>query len=78
VKETLSNMLKLKERISMLWDMGLDAEQIVGKVLAEAPKKVLLMEEISKDEWSRRNLVESILGMRQKSLSSLPPKHRTS
>jgi glyoxylase-like metal-dependent hydrolase (beta-lactamase superfamily II) len=72
VKKTLDNILKLKERIGMLWDMGLDAGQIVEKVFAEVPKKVLLMEEMSKGEWSRRNLVESILGMKHGPKSSLP------
>lgn len=78
VRETLGSMLKLKERIGMLWDMGLDAEQIVGKVFAEVPKKVLLMEETSEGEWSRRNLVESILGMSHSPLPSLPSKYRVS
>lgn len=64
VKQTLSNMLKLKEKMGMLWDKGLDSEQIVGKVLAIVPKKVLLMEKMSEGEWSRRNLVESMLGIR--------------
>lgn len=72
IKVTLNNMLKLKEKIDVFWNMGLDAEEIVEKIFPNAPKKVLLMEEMSKQEWSRRNLVESILGMRHKpSKSSL-------
>jgi hypothetical protein len=63
VKETLSNMLKLKEKIGMLWVKGLNSEQIVGKILSIVPKRVLLMEKMSEGEWSRKNLVESILGV---------------
>jgi hypothetical protein len=74
IKEILTNMLKLKEKVDVLWNMGLDVEQIVEKIFSNVPKKVLLMEEMSGGEWSRKNLVESILGMRHKPLSSLPPK----
>jgi len=52
--------------------------QIVEKVFAEVPKKVLLMEEMSEGEWSRRNLVESILGMIHSPRPSLPSKYRVS
>jgi len=76
IKETLNNMLKLKEKIDLLWNMGLDAGQIVEKIFSNVPKKVLLMEEMSGGEWSRRNLVESILGMRHKPVSSLPFKYK--
>ncbi len=69
IKATLNNMLMLKEKIYGLRGIGLSAEQIVEKVFSNAPKKVLLMEEISGYEWSRRNLVESLLGMRHKPLS---------
>lgn len=61
VKETLRNMLNLKEKVGMLSKEGLDAEQIVEEVLAAVPKKVLMMEKMSEGEWSRRNLVESLL-----------------
>jgi glyoxylase-like metal-dependent hydrolase (beta-lactamase superfamily II) len=74
IKETLTNMLKIKERVDVLWSMGLDVEQIVEEIFPNVPKKVLLMEEMSGGEWSRKNLVESILGMRHKPPSSLPPK----
>jgi glyoxylase-like metal-dependent hydrolase (beta-lactamase superfamily II) len=66
IKMTLNNMLKLKEKVDGLWRMGLSAEQIVEKIFSDVPKKVLLMEEMSEYEWSRKNLVESILGMRHK------------
>ena len=77
VKETLTNMLRLKEKISVLWSMGLNTEQIVEKIFSNVPKKVLSMEEMSGGEWSRKNLVESILGMRHKPHSFLPPKYKT-
>ncbi len=70
IKTTLDNMLKLKEKIDELWGMGLSTEQIVEKIFPNTPKKVLLMEEMSEHEWSRKNLVESILGMRHKPPSS--------
>jgi len=74
IKETLTNMSKLKEKVDVLRSTGQDVEQIVEKIFSNAPKKVLLMEEMSGGEWSRKNLVESILGMRHNPLSSLPPK----
>ena len=73
-KEALTNMLKLKERIDLLWNRGLNSEQIVEKIFSNVPKKVLLMEEMSSGEWSRKNLVESMVGMRHKPLSSLSSK----
>jgi len=71
IKKTLNNMLKLKKKVETHWRMGLNAEQIVEKIFANVPKKVLLMEEMSEHEWSRRNLVESILGTRHKPPQSL-------
>ncbi|UCH31979.1 MAG: MBL fold metallo-hydrolase [Candidatus Bathyarchaeota archaeon] len=59
---TLANILKLREKVSTLATEGLSAEQIVEKVLSNVPKKVLQIEEQSRFEWSRKNLVESLLG----------------
>jgi glyoxylase-like metal-dependent hydrolase (beta-lactamase superfamily II) len=67
VETTLNNMLKLKENAEAFWRMGLNAEQIVEKIFVNVPAKVLQMEEVSEGEWSRKNLVESLLGMRHKS-----------
>lgn len=64
IKTALNNMLKLKENVETLWRMGLNAEQIVEKIFSNVPNKVLQMEEASEGEWSRKNLVESLLGMR--------------
>jgi len=72
VKSTLNNMLKLKEKVDVLWSMGLSAEQIVEKIFSNVPEKVVSMEEMSEYEWSRRNLVESLLGMRHKHPESPP------
>jgi len=69
VKTTLNNILKLKENVETLWREGLNTEQIVEKIFVNAPKKVLQMEEVSEGEWSRKNLVESLLGMRHKPAS---------
>ena len=64
VKTTLNNLVRLKEKVDMLWSMGLSAEQIVEKIFSDVAEKVVWMEEMSEYEWSRKNLVESLLGMR--------------
>ena len=74
-RETLNNMVELKQKIQMLSRSGLNVEEILREVFMDTPKKVLLMEEMSGGEWSRKNLVESILGMRHKPPSSLSPKN---
>lgn len=67
LKVALNNLLKLRENVEVLWRMGLNAEQIAEKIFSNVPNKVLQMEEVSGGEWSRKNLVESLLGMRHKS-----------
>ncbi len=62
IKETLDNIVNLKKKIEALHDKGLDAAQIVEAVFSNVPEKVLMMEELSEFEWSRKNLVESLLG----------------
>ena len=64
VKTTLNNLVQLKEKVDVLRSMGLNAEQIVEKLFSDVPEKVVWMEEMSEYEWSRVNLVESLLGMR--------------
>ena len=64
VEETLNNILHLRERVNMLHKLGLTVEQIAEELFSDVPKKVLSMEELSEYEWSRRNLVESLLGRR--------------
>jgi glyoxylase-like metal-dependent hydrolase (beta-lactamase superfamily II) len=73
ISETLNNMIELKQKIQMLSRSGLNVEEILREVFMNTPKKVLLMEEMSEGEWSRKNLVESILGIKHKPPSSLPP-----
>jgi len=68
IKMALDNILELKEKIRNLRSDGLSADQIVEKLFSHVPQKVLFMEEISECEWSRKNLVESMLGMRHKNL----------
>lgn len=63
IKKILNNLLRLKETICTLHRNGLSAEQIVERLFSNIPEKVLLMEEMSEYEWSRKNLVQSILGM---------------
>jgi glyoxylase-like metal-dependent hydrolase (beta-lactamase superfamily II) len=64
IRETLSNLVELQQKIQMLSRGGLNVEEILGEVFLSTPKRVLLMEEMSGGEWSRRNLVESLLGTR--------------
>jgi ribonuclease/clavin/mitogillin len=66
VKKVLNNVLKLKETVCRLHSEGLGAEQIVERLFSNAPQKVLMMEEMSEYEWSRKNLVQSLLGMMHK------------
>lgn len=73
-KVILNNMVELKQKIQMLSRSGLNVEEILREFFVNTPKRVLLMEEMSGGEWSRRNLVESILGMKHKPPSSLSPK----
>jgi len=42
----------------------LSVNQIVEQIFPNPPKKVLQMEEVSGGEWSRKNLVESLLGLK--------------
>jgi ribonuclease/clavin/mitogillin len=72
VKTTLKNLVKLKKKIDALWSTGLSIEQIVEKIFSNVPEKVVWMEEMSEHDWSRKNLVESLLGMRHKPSPSTP------
>jgi hypothetical protein len=66
IKVTLNNLLKLKKTVCALHGKGLGVEQIVERMFSNVTDKVPLMEEMSEYEWSRKNLVESILGMMHK------------
>jgi len=66
VKNTLKNMLRLKGKVEALRRKGLSIDQIVERIFPNPPKKVIQMEEVSGGEWSRKNLVESLLGVRHK------------
>jgi ribonuclease/clavin/mitogillin len=63
VKLVLITVLKLKETVCRLCSEGLSVEQIVERLFSDVPQKVLMMEEMSEYEWSRKNLVQSLLGM---------------
>ncbi len=62
ITETLSNILKLKREVEVLHQRGLSSAQIVEELLSDVSQKVLSMEELSEFEWSRENLVDSLLG----------------
>jgi len=66
VKNTLENTLRLKGKVEALRRKGLSIDQIVERIFPNPPKKVIQMEEVSGGEWSRKNLVESLLGVRYK------------
>jgi len=66
VKNALENTLKLKEEVETLWLKGLSIDQIVEQIFPNPPKKVIQMEKVSGGEWSRKNLVEALLGFRRK------------
>jgi glyoxylase-like metal-dependent hydrolase (beta-lactamase superfamily II) len=61
IREALNNILKLKKKIEVLHSKGLGASQIVEELFPDVPEKVLMMEELSEFEWSRKNLIESLL-----------------
>jgi hypothetical protein len=60
--EALNTILKLKKKVENLHEKGLNSSQIVEELFSNVPQKVLSMEELSEFEWSRKNLVESLLG----------------
>jgi glyoxylase-like metal-dependent hydrolase (beta-lactamase superfamily II) len=64
VEKALKNTLELKREMETLWRKGLSVNQIVEQIFPNPPKKVLQMEEVSGGEWSRKNLVESLLGLK--------------
>jgi ribonuclease/clavin/mitogillin len=66
ITKTLNNILKLKEKVTTLTLKGLGTEQIAERIFSNAPKRVLLMEKLSGFEWSRKNLVDSLLGCMHK------------
>jgi len=66
VKNALENTLRLKKEVEKLRRKGLSIDQIVEQIFPNPPKKVIQMEEVSGGEWSRKNLVEALLGIRRK------------
>lgn len=62
IEEALNTIIKLKRKVETLHKKGLSSSQIVEKLFSNATQKVLSMEELSEFEWSRRNLIESLLG----------------
>jgi len=63
INQTLNNIMKLKKKVDTLSSKGLSVDQMVEAIFPDVPKKVLMMEELSEFEWSRKNLVESLLGL---------------
>ncbi len=62
VSRNLDNILRMKRDVEALHNKGLTAAQIVEELLSSVSDKVLMMEELSEFEWSRKNLIESLLG----------------
>lgn len=69
VEIAFNNILNLKKKVEAFWRRGLSVDQIVEKIFSNPPKKVLQMEDVSGGEWSRKNLVESLLGFKHKPIS---------
>jgi glyoxylase-like metal-dependent hydrolase (beta-lactamase superfamily II) len=67
VRNTLRTILKLKGKVEALHKKGLTSTQIVEELFSNVSRKVLSMEEVSEFEWSRKNLVESLLGQMHES-----------
>jgi ribonuclease/clavin/mitogillin len=60
--EALNTILELKKKVETLNKKGLNSTQIVEELFPNITQKLLSMEELSEFEWSRKNLVESLLG----------------
>ncbi len=64
VEEYLEYLENLKERAEHLYKQGMGIEEIAGKLFPNPPRKSILFEQYSGGEWSRTNLVKSLLGIR--------------
>ncbi len=67
-KEDIINFIRylktLKDRITELYNQGYTIDDITNALLSNVPKKVLMMEAVSRGEWKRRYLVKSLLGLK--------------
>lgn len=61
MKGTLDYILELTNRIHDLFKSGFSPDEIVEKIFSNVPERVFSIEMMSEYEWSRRNLVESLL-----------------
>ncbi len=61
VEDYLRYLESLRERVNELQDEGKSVEEIVKLVFPDPPKRVLMMEFVSGGEWSRENMVRSLL-----------------
>ncbi len=66
VERYLNYLLDLRDRARELYREGLSVDEIVEIVFPNPPSRVLMMEEFSGGEWARRNMVESLLGLRNR------------
>jgi len=62
VEEYLEYLENLKEKAEHLHKQGMGIEEIAGKLFPNPPHKATLFEQYSSGEWSRTNLVKSLLG----------------
>lgn len=63
VEGYLEYLKGLRERVEGLHREGKSPVEIVEEVFPHPPEKVLLMEVVSDGEWSRENMVRSLLGL---------------
>ncbi len=66
VERYLNYLLDLRDRARELYREGLSVDEIVDAIFPNPPSRVLLMEEFSGGEWSRRNMIASLLGLRNR------------
>lgn len=63
VEAYLEYLEGLRERVEGLHRKGKSPEEIVEEIFPHPPEKVELMEVVSDREWSRENMVRSLLGL---------------
>ncbi|MCE4614503.1 MAG: MBL fold metallo-hydrolase [Desulfurococcales archaeon] len=63
VEEYLEYLVDLKDRAEHLYNRGMGIEEIAGKLFPNPSRKAILFEQYSGGEWSRINLVKSLLGV---------------
>jgi glyoxylase-like metal-dependent hydrolase (beta-lactamase superfamily II) len=64
VEAYLDHLLRLKKKAEELYREGKNVEEIVNALFPNPPQIILLIEQVSKKELARENMVKSLLGLR--------------